>query len=111
MRPKTVLETVLPQEVRKLTSTIEEKDAALALKNNDLQCRDNQIQAIKYENVALQSQRDVYQAQLQKCQDTITHLKTTLSSLYKNSQNLPTINMMTCHIISRGYNDVKGMLS
>ena len=28
--------------------------------NDDLQDRDNQIQAIKYENVALQAQRDVY---------------------------------------------------
>ena len=30
--------------------------------NDDLQDHDNQIQAIKYENVALQPQRDVYQA-------------------------------------------------
>ena len=28
--------------------------------NDDLQDRDNQIQAIKYENAALQAQRDVY---------------------------------------------------
>ena len=33
--------------------------------NDNLQDRDNQIQATKYENVALQAQRDVYQAQLQ----------------------------------------------
>ena len=26
-------------------------------------------------NVALQAQRDVYQTELQKCQDTISHLK------------------------------------
>ena len=38
--------------------------------------RDNQIQAIKYDNVALQAQRDVYKDQLQKCQDIITHLRT-----------------------------------
>ena len=44
--------------------------------NDNLQERDNQIQAIQYENVALQAQRDVYQAELQKSQDTITHLKT-----------------------------------
>ena len=44
--------------------------------NHDLQGRDNQIQAIKYENVALQAQGDMYQAELQRCQDTITHLKT-----------------------------------
>ena len=55
--------------------TIEEKDAGLALIHNDLQNPDNQIQAIQYENAALQAQRDVYQAQLQKCQDTIIHLK------------------------------------
>ena len=58
------VETVLPREVRKLTSAIEEKDAALAF---DLQGRDNQIQAIQYENVALQAHKDVYQAQLQRC--------------------------------------------
>ena len=50
---------------------IEEKDATLALLNDDLQNRDNQIQAYKNENVSLQEQRVVYQAQLQKCQDTI----------------------------------------
>ena len=48
---------------------IEEKDAALAH-------RGNQIQDIQYENMALQAQRDVYQAQLQRCQDTIIHLRT-----------------------------------
>ena len=37
--------------------------------NDDLQSR-------KYKNVALQAQKDVYQAELQKCQDIITHLKT-----------------------------------
>ena len=55
---------------------IEEKDAALAMLTDDLQGRDNQIQSIKYENVALQAQKDVYQAELQRCQDDITHLKT-----------------------------------
>ena len=43
---------------------------------DDLQDRNNQIQSIQYENVALEVQKDVYQAELQKCQDTITHLKT-----------------------------------
>ena len=37
--------------------------------------RDNQIQAIQYKNVALQAQGDVYQTQLQRCEDTITHLR------------------------------------
>ena len=55
---------------------IEEKDAVIALMNNDLQDRDNQIQAIKYDNVVLQAQRDVYKEQLQKCQDIITYLST-----------------------------------
>ena len=50
------VETVLPREVRKLASVIEEKDAALALLNDDLQERDNRIQAIQDENVALQTQ-------------------------------------------------------
>ena len=54
---------------------MEEKDAALALPNDDLQDRANQNQAIHYENVALQAQRDVYRAELQRCQDTIVHLK------------------------------------
>ena len=54
---------------------IEEKDAVIAVMNNDLQDHDNQIQAIKYDNVALQGQRDVYKDQLQKCQDIITHLR------------------------------------
>ena len=47
---------------------IKEKDSALAH-------RDNQIQAIQHENVALQTQRDVYQIQLQRCEDTITHVR------------------------------------
>ena len=63
------VETVLPQEVRKLALVIEEKDAALALLNDDLENRE-------YENIALQVQRDVYQAQLQRCQNTIIHLRT-----------------------------------
>ena len=46
---------------------IEEKNAALALLNDDLKNREN-------ENVVLQAQRDVYQAQLQKCQDQIGDL-------------------------------------
>ena len=56
--------------------TIEDKDAVLALLNDDLQNRDNQIETIEYENVALQPQRDVYKDKLQKCQDIIIHLKT-----------------------------------
>ena len=42
---------------------IEDKDAALALLNDDLKNPENQTQAIQYENVALQAQRDVYKDQ------------------------------------------------
>ena len=48
---------------------IEEKDAAIALLNDDLKNREHDV-------VVLQAQRDVYKDQLQKCQDIITHLKT-----------------------------------
>ena len=48
---------------------IEEKDATIALLNYDLKNRE-------HDNVALRAQRDVYNNQLQKCQDTITHLMT-----------------------------------
>ena len=70
-----VAETVLPREVKKLASAVEKKDATIALMNSDLQDHDNQVQAIQYENVTLQAQRDVYQAELEKCKDTIKHLK------------------------------------
>ena len=49
-----VIETVLPREVRKLASIVEEKDAAIALPNDNLQDRDYQIQAIQYDSVGLQ---------------------------------------------------------
>ena len=55
---------------------MEEKDAALELLTDDPQDRDNQIQATQYENVTLQAQRNVHQAELQKYQDTTTQLKT-----------------------------------
>ena len=42
--------------------------ATIPLLNDDLKNRE-------HDNVALQAQRDVYKEQLQKCQDTITHLK------------------------------------
>ena len=56
---------------------IEVKDAAIALLNNDLKYRE-------YENVTLQTQRDVYQAELQKCQGTITRLMTSYVSHARN---------------------------
>ena len=48
---------------------IEEKDAAIALLNDNLKNRE-------HDNVTLQAQRDVYKYQLQKCQGIITHLRT-----------------------------------
>ena len=120
-----VVETVLPREVRKLASTIEGKNAVIVLVNDDLQGRDDQIQAIKYENVALQGQRDVYQVELQKCQDIITHLKTRhvphardpgkdniIIIVRKHTTSTrPVISFMASHIISREFNGVKGMLN
>ena len=71
-----VVETVLPREFQELTLAIEEKDSSIVLLRDDLQDHDNQMQAIKYGNVALQAQRDMYQTQTQRCHDTITHLRT-----------------------------------
>ena len=71
-----VVKTVLPWQAWKIVSAIEEKDVALALIHDDLRDRDNQIQAILYENVALQAQRDGCQAQLQRCEITVTNLRT-----------------------------------
>ena len=58
---------------------IEEKDAAIALLNDDLKNRE-------HDNVASQAQRDVYKKQLQEYQDIITHLKKTLCSSCKRSR-------------------------
>ena len=85
--------------------------------NDDLQARDNRIQAIHYENVALQAQRDVYQAQLQKCQDTISHLKTRYVDNARDPEKDNIIIIVWKHARPtndkhhRGYNDVKGMLN
>ena len=70
------METVLPREFQELTLAIEEKDSSIVHLSDDLQDHDNQMQTIKYGNVALQAQRDMYQTQTQRCQDTITHLRT-----------------------------------
>ena len=74
---KHILEDIIPrgldariEEIQeKHRRAIEEKDAALALLNDDLQSRE-------YNNVAFQVQSDVYKDQLQKCHDIITHLRT-----------------------------------
>ena len=59
----------MEEERQSYQQTIEEKEATIALLSDDLQKRE-------YENVALQAQKDVYQAELQKYQDIITHLET-----------------------------------
>ena len=56
------------EERQAYQQAIEEKDATIALLNDNLKNR-------QHDNVALQAQRDVYKEQLQKCQDIITHLK------------------------------------
>ena len=74
---KHILEDIIPrgldariEEIQeKHRRAIEEKDAALALLNNDLQSHE-------YDNVAFQAQKDVYKDQLQKCHDIITHRRT-----------------------------------
>ena len=65
------VESVLPQEVRKLDSAIEEKDVAITLLNDDLQDRENQIQAIQYENVRLQGEIRTKDQQIAACKDVI----------------------------------------
>ena len=55
------------EDGERLSGSPRRKNAALALLSDDLQDRENQIQAIQYENVALQ-------AQLEKCQDQIHDL-------------------------------------
>ena len=56
-------ETGLPQEIRRLASVIEEKDAALALLNDDLQDRDDQIEALEFTN---EEERQTHQQQILK---------------------------------------------
>ena len=53
---------------------IEEKDAALTLLSDDLQDRDNRIQAIEYKNIGPQGEIRAYQEQLQRSQNRVTEL-------------------------------------
>ena len=53
---------------------VEEKEAVLALLNDELAEVDCKTQKLKFDNVALQAQNDVYKSQLQKCQDRIQDL-------------------------------------
>ena len=72
--------------------------------------------------MALQARKDVYQAELKNVKTLLRILKhaiflmretqaETTSSLYASIQHLPMISFMTCHIMLRGYNDAKVMLS
>ena len=87
-----VVETVLSREVGKLISAIEEKDATIAHRDNQIQAHQQKILRLnedhrqvieekdttiallnddlknrEHDNVAFQAQRDVYKDQLQKC--------------------------------------------
>ena len=64
---ESAVKTVLPREVRKLASAMEEKDGVL-------QDHDNQIQAIHHENVGLQCEIRAKDQQMRTYEDTITHL-------------------------------------
>ena len=57
----------LKRSKKSIDKPLKENDAANALHNDDIKNRE-------YENVALQAQRHVYQAQLEKCQDQIRDL-------------------------------------
>ena len=61
----------MKEEHRKV---IEEKETPLALLNNELTEVNCRIQKLEFNNVALQAQGDVYESQLQKCQDRIQDL-------------------------------------
>ena len=63
MQTKRAIEEIQGQHQQ----TMEEKDTAIALPNDD-HC--------EYENMVLHAQRDVYQDELQKFQDNISHLRT-----------------------------------
>ena len=63
------------KEIReKHRQTVKKKEAALALLNDELIEVDCRIQKLEFNNVALQAQRDVYESQLNKCQDRIQDL-------------------------------------
>ena len=65
------VETVLPRELRKLASAIEEKDAALAMFNDDLQDGDNQIQAFEFTN---EEERQAHELETLRVNEEINNL-------------------------------------
>ena len=66
---------MLPHVRQQLTNKMKENHQQ-AIEEND-----NQIQAIQCENVALQEQKEVYQVQLQRCQDQMAKSTTLLSNM------------------------------
>ena len=111
-----IFETVLPREVRKLASAVEEKDAAIALLNDDLgnviiktwHCRHKRMCIrLSYKDVKISS--PILKHVMFLVRKIL--VKTTSSSLYGKIQRLPMISFMTYHIMLQGYNDAKGMLS
>ena len=65
------VETVLPREARKLTLVIEEKDIILTMLNDNLQDRDNQIQALEYTN---EKERQAHQQEILRLNEEINEL-------------------------------------
>ena len=63
------------EEDHQRTITRMQEDHQLAIEEHEQAVVLYRIQAIQCENVALQAQRDVYQTQLQRCEDIITHLR------------------------------------
>ena len=73
---KHILKDILPHGFDARIEEIQEKhNEQTSQLQQVITDRDNQIQAIQYENVVLQAQRDVYQTQLQRCEDTIICLR------------------------------------
>ena len=55
--------------------TIEEQDATLSLFDNDLQDLEKKKHAVKYENVKFQGEIHAKDQQIEKCKNTMTHLR------------------------------------
>ena len=70
-----ILKEIVPRGFDARIEEIQEKHNQQATQlQQAITYRENQIQTILYENVALQGQRDVHHAQLQRCQDQIHDL-------------------------------------
>ena len=102
---------------------IEDKDAALALLNDDLKNPETKYRPFsmktwhcKHKGMYIRTSYKNVKTSLPILRHDIFLMReilvrTALSSLYKKMQHLPMISFMTCHMISRGYNGAKGMLN